>query len=791
MWPKAVAIKQVLTLLVESAGVPPIIVSVVSGVIAFCGAESLVIGIAMPLSQDMVQDSSARPQSCAREAFASSQPLDNPWRDAAVMLISKIRDHLLKILLSALVCAGLAGTAKFLLPAKYKASAQLLIDPQIESRWARTGGESQSSTLDANAAVNYVESQMGVINSERVLLNVIRDQGLASPPSAADGGNGLGEGDIAESRRARELLENRALLKLQKALKIFRAERSFLVTVEVADPNPETAANLANALVKAYGEVNTIDRTAGVRRESMDLANRIEDMRRALNEAEAQLQTYKIQRNLVGINDKSIIERRVSDATDGLSAAEKTDIQARARLKQLEAAPNDIGAVSAFGADPESRQLQVLIVGRAAIAAELEQLESTLGDQHPALIAARMRLRDYNQRINNSLEGLRRTVRAQIAEAQMQIVAAQKRLAVAASDMAKTKEADAPLRQLEDAVDAKRKSLTELELRQRQAGDGSRVESGGGGFRVVSPARAPSGEGKLFSIALWSIFGGLIGVALSVACISLGIVFESEASSDVPNPGAVNFGRWPADSEIPSDKVLPEHSAIASLPEILPQNGRRLLSADEAQSEVVRRPRSPYSCEVAKIYERLCGSRNSTDHIVVLVAGAEPQSGASTLAVNLARTAAARGRNVLLIDAHRTHPALNLAISPQAPKTLIKLAGRWRPLFRLQPYTQNLSLIPALDDEKNVCRDIADEMDYRPVEGINGNFDFVVFDGPDADQPDDLTELFSAVNKILLVGSDDACNDARSARLLRGLSELDEKFAGYVRRVSKNFSEAA
>ncbi len=479
----------------------------------------------MALSHNTVQQ---RPKAAdeRQDANISAGPADNPWRDAAILLAGKIRRSLGAIALSTLIGAGLAGTVKSVMPAKYKVSAQILIDPQLEAR-QQSASEAQNSTLDANAAINYVESQMGVIRSERVMLRVIRDQGLAGDAPRRDGD--APEGPEAQS--SRELLENRALLKLQKAVEITRAERSFLVNITVTDTNPEKAAGLANALVKSYGEINAVDRTAGAKRMAMDLANRVEDMRKALQDSEARLQAYKVEHNLVGVNDKSIVERQASEATDSLAAAEKAESQARARLHQLESSPNDIGAVSSFGADPESRQLQVLIVGRAATAAEVEQLESTLGEHHPALIAARTRLRDYNQRINASLDGLRRTARAQIAEAQAQTAAAQKRLAAAAAGVGRAREADAPLRELEDSVDSKRKTLTELELRQRQTGDGSRVD--GGGFRVVSPARVPNVEAKTTVRVLWSLFGGLIGAALAIAYLAVSAVFEPVAPEKV------------------------------------------------------------------------------------------------------------------------------------------------------------------------------------------------------------------------------------------------------------------
>ena len=256
----------------------------------------------------------------------------NPWREAAILLGAKARRHLGLIVVAALACAVLAGMAKAILPAAYKASAQILIDPQENRAYEAADAAASTSTLEANAAINYVESQMGVIGSERVLLRVIRDQGLAGEPAA--GGEGAQES--ADARRARDLAENKALVRLQKAIKIQRAERSFLVNITATDKSPEKAAQLANAMVKAYGDVNTVDRNSAARWLATELKGRIEETRRQLGDTESKLLSYKTEHNLVGLHDKAITERRTTEATDALASAENREAQARARVKQLE-----------------------------------------------------------------------------------------------------------------------------------------------------------------------------------------------------------------------------------------------------------------------------------------------------------------------------------------------------------------------------------------------------------------------------------------------------------------------
>ena len=134
----------------------------------------------------------------------------------------------------------------------------------------------------------------------------------------------------------------------------------------------------------------------------------------------------------------------------------------------------------------------------------------------------------------------------------------------------------------------------------------------------------------------------------------------------------------------------------------------------------------------------------------------------------------------------------DLSIPAEAPKTLIDLVGRARPLYRLAPFTQSLSLIPALAGKHRICRGIEEESGWRRIDGINGNFDFVVFDGPDAGDVEALRALAAAAGHVLLVAPAEADDfDLDLPRLLRRLGVGGERFAGLVRAAPQRLSDAA
>jgi Mrp family chromosome partitioning ATPase len=578
---------------------------------------------------------------------------------------------------------------------------------------------------------------------------------------------------------------------LQKAVTITRAERSFLVNVTVADKSPDRAAQLANAVVDAYGEVNAIDRMAAARRLATDLSARVDDLRRELGGSETKLLNFKVEHNLVGMNDKAVFDRRVSETTDALAAADNREAQARARLKQLESAPTDLGAVSAFGPDPESRQLQVLVEGRAAARGELEQLQSTLGDLHPSVVAGKARLREFDRRIAQALEGLRRAAKSQAAEAQAQAAALNRKLAELTEESTRARQFDGPMHELEADVEAKRNALAALQGRWREAEDMSRREAPN--FRIISPARAPNAHGATAGAILWTLAGGIIGVALALGALALLAMFETPAQPDerfaesdgaMPRPAA-----GAAEDAVASSVEAQAECAVdclGDLPAIEPLPDRRTGDRSAHLTEAFLRPASSFSRSVETIYERLTAEAERTRAddgrpLVVLVAASWPEAGASTLAANLARVAAAQGERTLLIDAHAAHPAQDRAAAKSAPRTLIEAAGGARPLLRLPPYSQSLSLIPSWPDESAICAEIARKSQFKPVAGLNGHFDFVVMDGPDASDEPGLRDLASAADQVVLVVSAEPGDEDDAPNLLRRIGAAQRHFAAYVR----------
>ena len=328
----------------------------------------------------------------------SGSPGENPWPLAIAVLTAQLKRFAWLIVAATLVFGIGAVFARILIPKSYQATVQVLIDPH---RFRVFSNDLQTDPLDANAAINFVESQMGVIRSERVLLRVLREQraldaGTKSPPDSS----ATSELDAQD--------EGRALAKLQRAVSVQRLERSFIVDVTVADASASRAASLANAIVKAYIDEDMIDRSGSVKRLTGELTSRLEGLRQSLRESESKVEAFRTKNGLASVNDKLVIEQRLAEATTALSMAETREAQIRGRLSQLTAGSNQMSAISALGSDPESRRLALLLEVQASARNDLEQLTGSLGEQHPSLVSARNRVNEIEKSINAAVAGIQK-----------------------------------------------------------------------------------------------------------------------------------------------------------------------------------------------------------------------------------------------------------------------------------------------------------------------------------------------------------------------------------------------
>src|ERR1700761_4965953 len=186
-----------------------------------------------------------------------------------------------------------------LAPREYTAMTEILIDP---SDLRAVGNETAAQSSDS--ALLQVESQVRVLTSDAVLRRVIRSQDLDSDPEFVHGpsllGVLLGGGNAAPVDKTIA-----ALNELNRHIRVKRADRTFVVDVNVISRSPAKAARIANAIAEAYLAEQTDVRTNAARQVSQTLDARLKELEDGVRKAEDKVEAFKVGNNIVSANGQS------------------------------------------------------------------------------------------------------------------------------------------------------------------------------------------------------------------------------------------------------------------------------------------------------------------------------------------------------------------------------------------------------------------------------------------------------------------------------------------------------
>lgn len=434
-----------------------------------------------------------------------------PWGPAVGQFFDLVRSRPWVLLACAIAGAAVGVVGKYALPTKYESSTQLLFDPRGFKLFSN---DLTIGNYDANAAINFVESQMGVLQSERVLSRLAQtacfEAGKADP-----GTYGL-EGKCPKTDARGDW--DATLDLLRRSLSVKRAERSFVVDVTMSGPSPEIAARRASGVVAAYLEEDAATRNDAAARLTADLSGRLETLRGALAQSEAKAERYRRDKNLIRVGDRLLVEQQLSAATTALNDSQIKFDRASARQKQIEAAAQSPNALGALGADADTRALSQLLDQRNKALVEIAPLAARVGARHPLLVSARSGLTQIDRAISAEMRAIRFAARADLARArgEQQILA--NTVASLSAKVTQARQSEIELREIAQEVDANRKLLESFETRSREAKEFGRIDTGN--LRIVSMARAPEGQRLGPKMAIFGGLGMFVGMLFGFALLA-------------------------------------------------------------------------------------------------------------------------------------------------------------------------------------------------------------------------------------------------------------------------------
>ncbi|WP_026789950.1 GumC family protein [Pleomorphomonas oryzae] len=582
------------------------------------------------------------------------------------LLLSILFRQWLLILIITLLFVGVGFAYATLVPRVWQSTARVLLDPRDK----QVAGPELSQQPLQGVDVVWIDTQANIVTSAAILSTVVDTLGLERDPEFG--------GSRDETLRA-----------LVKAIKVARADQTYVLDISVLSDSADKSARIAQTLAEAF-VANQVQVKEAAVREGSNLINRqLDDLRAKARTAQEKLEAYRRDHGLLTANGRSVDEDTLRQLNDAYVAARLRTQDAKARRDKIAAARAGGSDAALSGID--STVLSRLKIERALAARTMGELAQDLGPSHPRMIAARSDLSRADAQIETELKTLSTSADAEYQVAMAAEASARKALDDASAVVADTGERTIELRELENEAslraDMYKNYVTRTEEITLQAN--TQVSDA----RVIAPANIPAtpyAPRRTIILALAGIAG--LGLALTIAVyrgrrylpeyqwaeeIEAGdsdhedkavvavspplepvsdVVTVEEDRSDEPAPAMVEDETDQPEPQIVEDapaapSVLAELSIVTRVPahdrrgRSAPRSARSILTSAIADGEGALLPAAAKTFDelVRKITTAAGASR------LILVLGANDGPAAAAVAFGLAHVPVKDG--VLLVDA--------------------------------------------------------------------------------------------------------------------------------------------
>jgi len=522
----------------------------------------------------------------------------------------------------------------------YTASTQLLIDPRDRRI---VSNEVTPEALAADGGVAVVESQQLVITSDVVLRRAIARERLDADPEfgglsngilAVTLRNGLALAGIDLDAADRNDPELKALRQLKKRVGVKRSDKAFVVDVYVSSDERAKSVRIADAIAQAYLDDQSETRARASGRASAALSARLDALRARVQTAEDRVAQYKEQHKILAAGGVLVNEQQLSEMTIQLNAARAKTAEARARYDQIAAAARSGGESGAMPEAVLSQTIGQLRAQYAEVARQRAELGAQVGPRHPAIATLDAQLQGVQKLINEELARIASAARSALERAQANERAIEANLETLKQGAISTNQASIQLRELERETETSRAVYQAFLLRARETGEQQSIDSTNA--RVIARATPPRDKS-------WPPRLLLLGVAL-MAGLGIGT--------------GVGLMREYLDDRVYSREVLQEVTGLPVLA-IAPRLSARSGWWTGLFARLLRRGPAAPNRAGEQIASQIAAMRRLSDALgdvsprgrTVLLTSATAGEGRTSTALNLALTATASGRRVLLLDA--------------------------------------------------------------------------------------------------------------------------------------------
>lgn len=553
-------------------------------------------------------------------------------------VFSFIRRKIVLILVISVAVLGIASIYIFTLTPIYTSTALVMVDPSNRNLLL-----DQSQTGPASAADARIEAEVFLVKSHDVLLMVTDRENLINEEEFKPR---LGfTARILSFLRLREPTLptpqdalNSTLSKLDSMIQVFRYGSTYLISITAYSESPDMAARLANAMAKAYIDVQLTAKVQSTIDARDVLMRQVEAARQSVIASDGSFDRF-IDDNLTSIIDQTnnpelaSIQKQITQLS---SLRQSTTAEVASLQAQLSG--QDYSGLSQRLADQAIAELERQ---RQDILGQIEASGTS-----PAVVDLRAELNRIEQQMQQRATTSISTLQTQLQTNQASETQLRESLRTAILASGLSPDVLTQIYDLQQKAEFARQEYDQLVTRAQQLQSESTLQMADS--RLVAPAPRPGGSDYPNTRSMLSI-SALLGLALGIGVAFLhehfvgGVTTEDQLAAIARTKSALT---------VPKSKPPLNQNSIADLVISTPLS---------AFSESIRRIRTSIDQNLIMSMKE---ARNRAT--IIMVASTSPGEGKTTMSLSIARSYSLAGRKTLLIDCDLRRPAVHrqLGVEP-------------------------------------------------------------------------------------------------------------------------------
>jgi capsular exopolysaccharide synthesis family protein len=675
-----------------------------------------------------------------------------------------LRRHSWKIAAFVAACVLATAVLSSRLQPIYESTATVDVDRQAPSEVV--GQDSTRASSAPNDADQFLATQIKLIQSDAVLRPAAEQFHLLER-----------EGQLKKLSAEKAQATVRAPVVL-KRLKVTRPPNTYLLLISYRSPDPNLAADAANAIATSY-----LNHTYNIRiRSSASLSSFME---KQLDELKAKMETSSLalaqfEKDLDVINPEektNILSSRLLQLNTEYTAAQGERVSKEAAWNAMKSGSLEAAQVSSQGA--ELAQLdQTLNQARQRFAL----VKSTYGPTHPEYRKAASELAEVERQFESTRNNIAERIEVEYREAMNREQMLEKTVAASKAEWDRINSRSFEYQQLKQEAEADKALYNELIRKIREADINAGFQNNN--IRIADLARPPLKPvfpNLPLNLMLALLFSTLLAVCAALLQDSLDTTLRDpkEASRFL---GTDVIGTMPVDrraAELPRS-VAPE-----------PPVAMVAKAAGNGNRKGYYRSTSDFEEAVRTIRNTILLSDFEGRLRSIVLTSAAPSEGKSTIAAHLAIANADRGKKTLLVDADLRRPSLHtkFGISPREGLSNV-LTGElpWQDVVIPVDGRPNLSVLPAGPGSHRAADLIGPRL-ATLLDEFAKEFDLVILDSPPLLGFAECLQMATAADGVLIISLAGETRRRAVAEVISVLNRLRANIVGVVlNQVSQNTS---